>query len=311
MGRGGIEHGRAKHLVGPGDGRAKERVEKAALAVLLVVDAELGECAQGNVTKRLGPVCVEAARSQAVARELLERGECLFLAGNVCAGGRLRPCGQRASQGDDRLIEAEVNVGADELLGETVPGGVVPEPALCVAVDLWLKDAVLLPQRLDLAKAVLGAAGADAAEKLVEQHEHEGEARGQDLARAYVRAPREVAAQVPVAHGLVRGEVVVERGVALDAVLVLLHEAGLLVEELLVGANATGLGACHGAHLADLVRQVALHLGAAAQDGLVHERAALEQLALLCTGAGQDGVNDALDVRSHDASSPAAIGTAS
>ena len=115
-----------------------------------------------------------------------------------------------------------------------MPGGVVPEPAARVAVDLWLEGAVLLPQRLDLAKAVLGVAHADAADELVEQHEHEREARGQDLACAHVGAPREVAAQVTVAHGLVGGEVVAERGEALDAVLVVFHEAGLLVEELLV-----------------------------------------------------------------------------
>lgn len=172
-----------------------------------------------------------------------------------------------------------------------------------MAVDLWLKDAVLLPQRLDLCEALLRAADANAADEFVEQHEHEREARGYDLARTHMRAPGEVAAQVAVAHGLVCGKVVAERGVALDAVLVVLHEASLLVEELLVRADATGLRTSHGAHLTDLVRQVALHLGPAAQDGLVSERATLERPAFLYARAGQDCVDDALDVCGHDASS--------
>ena len=213
------------------------------------------------------------------------------------ARGRLAalPGGDAVAHGDEAPVELEVDVGGHEPGVELVVDHVVAKPEPDVAVELGRVAPQALPEALDVMKALLAGGGANAHEQLVEMDEGKRERRLLYHARAHGRPPREVAAQLAVAHGLVGWEVLLEVAAVGDIVRVVLHEAGLMVEDALAGRVAKLWRGCEGAHLLAALGEVARHLRAAPDDGLVGKGAAGKRAVCPRAGAREDTVDDLLD----------------
>ena len=265
-----------EHLVGHGERAPEEALHEARLAMRGIVTGKLDHHGAADVTKRLRTVAPQTAHMRSVARQYVERAvHGLFLRAGIPAGSRFCPAlarcllgcygpwrrglafeqrKRRAERGRYRLalpgsdavgerheglVERDVNVRSEQRAVEPVPDGVVAKPQADVAVDVRVVDAIVLPEPLDGLESLHARRHADAAEQLIEIHEDEGERRATYLAGAHLRAPREVPAQLTVAHGLVGWEVLVERPAVGHVVLVILHHACLLVED-----PCRGLAAC-------------------------------------------------------------------
>ena len=166
----------------------------------------------------------------------------------------------------------QVRVGGGQLRREVVLHDVVHQPLGHVAVHAGVKLAVRLPEGLDGVQGLAAGLHAYAHEQLVEVDVGKRGRRLLHLPRADPGAPREVAAQLAVGHGAVRGVVALELPVVGTVVLKVLHEAGLLVEEARLRPGAAARRALQLTHLANLLGQVAVHLRAAADDWLVGVR---------------------------------------
>ena len=180
-----------------------------------------------------------------------------------------------------------------------MPHRVVAQPCAYVAVDTRLVLAVCPPEALDGPKPLRTRCGADTTQQLIEMHEDKGERGSPYVAPAHGGAPREVTAQLAVAHCLVGGEVVLKGAVVDHVVRIVFHKLRLPQkhEGLRLGARLGGGG--YPAHLANLLWQVGGHLGPAADDWLVREGAPGKGAVGLCAGAGQDAIDDALDILRH------------
>lgn len=178
-----------------------------------------------------------------------------------------------ADQLEQRPVEDDVGALAQKRGVEPVVDHVVAQPGARVAVDARRDLAVRPPEGIELAEAVERVGGADAVDELVKVHVRVGERALLDVAAAHRRAPREVAAQLPVAHRVVGGVVRVEGAVVGAVVLKVLHEARLPVEQLGLAEPAPArrplLPARDLAHLAVALGQVAGHLAPGGDDGLV------------------------------------------
>ena len=153
--------------------------------------------------------------------------------------------------------------------------GVILQPHACKPVDAGLEGTVGIPKGLDLAKAIERVINADAADQLIEIQEGKGRRRFLDGSAAHLGAPSKIAAQLPIAHGVVGGKVRLECAVVGAVVLKVGHQQALAVEKLGFRKPATRaafgviLPARYLAHLAVLVGKEILHLTTGFENRLV------------------------------------------
>ena len=278
-----VADGARVHDVAHGKAQAKERLREPLRAAAAVVERQARIDRQQHARDVLRPLLVEAALVQAIARELADGLR--ELAGGATHRGKVRRlapvalgrgCGQRVLLGALQYgyggVVLQVRVGGGQLRREVVLHDVVHQPLGHVAVHAGVKLVVRLPERLDGIEGLATGLHTNAHEQLVEVDVGKRGRRLLHLSRAHACPPREVAAQLAVGHGAVRGVVALELPVVGTVVLKVLHEAGLLVEEARLGPGAAARRALQLAHLADLLGQVAVHLRAAADDWLVGVR---------------------------------------
>ena len=110
--------------------------------------------------------------------------------------------------------------------------GVVLQPHACKPVDAGLEGAVGIPKGLDLIKTIEQVIYANAANQLIEIQKGKGRRRFLDGSAAHLGTPGKVAAQLPVAHGVVGGKVRLKGAVVGAVVLKIGHQQALAVEKL-------------------------------------------------------------------------------
>ena len=153
--------------------------------------------------------------------------------------------------------------------------GVVLQPHACKPVDVGLEGAVGIPKGLDLVKTIERVIYANAANQLIEIQKGEGRRRFLDGSAAHLGTPGKVAAQLPVAHGVVGGKVRLKGAVVGAVVLKVGHQQALAVEKLgfrkptARAALGVFLPTRYLTHLAVLVGEEVLHLSAGLENRLV------------------------------------------
>ena len=153
--------------------------------------------------------------------------------------------------------------------------GVILQPHACKPVDAGLEGAIGIPKGLDFVKTIEWVIYANATDQLIEIQEGKGRRRFLDGSAAHLGAPSKIAAQLPIAHGVVGGKVRLERTVVGTVVIKVGHQQALTVEELSFRkpASRTAFGvilpARYLAHLAVLVGKEILHLSAGLENRLV------------------------------------------
>ena len=100
-----------------------------------------------------------------------------------------------------------------------------------IAFDAGIQRAIRHHEIAQRFEPLLGRRGAHAVQQLVEAHERERERRALQLPLARLRAPSEVPAQLAVVHDLVRGEIMLERALVLEVVLIVRRELRLADEQ--------------------------------------------------------------------------------
>ena len=153
--------------------------------------------------------------------------------------------------------------------------GVILQPHACKPVDAGLEGTVGIPKGLDLAKAIERVINANAADQLIEIQEGKGRRRFLDGSASHLGAPGKIAAQLPIAHGVVGGKVRLECAVVGAVVFKVGHQQALAVEKL--GFRKPATRAAFGvflptrylAHLAVLVGKEVLHLTTGFENRLV------------------------------------------
>ena len=110
--------------------------------------------------------------------------------------------------------------------------GVILQPYACKPVDAGLEGAIDIPKSLDLVKTIEWIIYANAANQLIEIQKGKGRRRFLDGSAAHLGTPGKVAAQLPVAHGVVGGKVRLKGAVVGTIVLEVGHQQALAVKEL-------------------------------------------------------------------------------
>ena len=153
--------------------------------------------------------------------------------------------------------------------------GVVLQPHARKPVDAGLEGAINIPKSLDLVKTIERVIYANAANQLIEIQKGK---RGRcllDIPAAHLGTPGKVAAQLPVAHGVVGGKVRLKGAVVGTVVLKVGHQQALAVEKLgfrkptARPALWVFLPTRYLTHLAVLVGEEVLHLSAGLENRLV------------------------------------------
>ena len=153
--------------------------------------------------------------------------------------------------------------------------GIVLQPHACEPVDAGFKGAIDIPKSLDLVKTIERVIYANAANQLIEIQKGKGRRRFLDGSAAHLGTPGKVAAQLPVAHGVVGGKVRLKGAVVGAVVLKVAHQQALAVEKLgfrkptARAALGVFLPTRYLTHLAVLVGEEVLHLSAGLENRLV------------------------------------------
>ena len=153
--------------------------------------------------------------------------------------------------------------------------GVILQPHARKPVDAGLEVAIDIPKSLDLVKTIERIIYANAADQLIEIQKGKGRRRFLDGSAAHLGTPGKVAAQLPVAHGVVGGKVRLKGAVVGTVILKVGHQQALAVKKLgfRKPAARTALGvilpARYLVHLAVLVGEEILHLSAGFENRLV------------------------------------------
>ena len=274
-----------------------------------VVPREPDEHGGQNDGQVVGVFLVQARVLEAVGRErvdgigelrrrLAERSEV-----ERGAAGAFGRCAQHCCAVDpleqrDRLVVSGIGVGLGELGIQAVVDDVVHEPRADVAVHARLvESAVGAVERLERLERLCARLGADTHEQLIDVHVGERRRDIFDLAAPHVAAPGEVAAQLAVVHRaigrVIRDELPDEGGMVLEV----LQELGLLEEEPRLGPGAPLRRDLHLPELLDGLGHKAVHLRAAADDGLVAVSPRRgEGAALAQTRVGEQLLQDLVDV---------------
>ncbi len=151
--------------------------------------------------------------------------------------------------------------------------GKIAQPVGDIGVQPAEQRARCLPKGVELVERVLGALRPNPVQQLVDIHVRKGKRSLFDDALANLGAPREVAAKLLVVHHGVGWEVPFEGSLEREIVFPVLHEAGLLDEQLGSGNTAVIPVAEFRPgkllHVPVLFWQEIAHLGAGEQDGLV------------------------------------------
>ena len=153
--------------------------------------------------------------------------------------------------------------------------GVILQPHARKPVDAGLEGAIDIPKSLDLVKTIEWIIYANAADQLIEIQKGKGRRRFLDGSAAHLGTPGKVAAQLPVAHGVVGGKVRLKGAVVGAVVLKVGHQQALAVEKLgfrkptARAALGVFLPTRYLTHLAVLVGEEVLHLSAGLENRLV------------------------------------------
>ena len=153
--------------------------------------------------------------------------------------------------------------------------GVILQPHARKPVDAGLEGAIDIPKSPDLVKTIEWIIYANAADQLIEIQKGKGRRRFLDGSAAHLGTPGKVAAQLPVAHGVVGGKVRLKGAVVGTVVLKVGHQQALAVKKLgfRKPAARTALGvilpARYLAHFTVLVGEEILHLSAGFENRLV------------------------------------------
>ena len=137
-----------------------------------------------------------------------------------------------APQLDKGVVECDGFRVAKQLGVEPMEYGVVLQPHACKPVDAGLKGAVGIPKGLDLVKTIERVIYPNAANQLIEIQKGKGRRRLLEGSTAHLGTPGKVAAQLPVAHGVVGGKVRLKGAVVGTVVLKVGHQQALAVKEL-------------------------------------------------------------------------------
>ncbi len=160
--------------------------------------------------------------------------------------------------------------------------------------------------------AVFWICNANSAEQFVEIDIGKGEGSLFNMSTPHLCAPRKVATQLAIAHGIVGGEECLEHAVVGAVVLKVSHDKSLAIEELGIGEPAPAsavlafLPAGDSTHLLVFVRQIRTHLARSGENGFVFVDALREVRVCAVTFARRDVANDFVDIDvCHRASSHA------
>ena len=153
--------------------------------------------------------------------------------------------------------------------------GVILQPHACKPIDAGLEGAIGIPKGLDHVKTIEWVIYANAADQLIEIQKGKGRRRFLDSSAAHLGAPGKIAAQLPIAHGVVGGKVRLKGAVVRAVVLKVGHQQALAVEKLgfrkptARAALGVILPARYLAHFTVLVGEEILHLSAGFENRLV------------------------------------------
>ena len=182
---------------------------------------------------------------------------------------------ERSGKGAKRRLELHGRGLGEQLGVKAMVDHVVLLPGQPMALDVlfFAVPRVAKPfERLESARRIVYA---NAAEHLVDVHQGKGVRRLRQLARPHARAPGEVAAQLPVAHGVVRGVIGFKVAVVGAVVLKIRHKGALAPEQLRLAepssapARAGFIPTGYGPHLAIAIREVVGHLATGFKQRLV------------------------------------------
>ena len=136
---------------------------------------------------------------------------------------------------------------------------VVVQPGARIPVNARILRAIRLHKPAQALEPLFGRSGAHAIQQLVQVHERERERRFAHVPLPNLRAPREISAQLPVVHGLVRGEIMLECAVVGKIVFVVRRQFRLADEQPIARFKERRVLALEFAQLLQKRRQVAGH----------------------------------------------------
>ena len=267
MPHGIVEDRRAEHRVRLAHGIAEQAVDEAALAAPMAVVDHAREDRATAFGQLIKAIREDARTLEAVARGSRERGHEVLAEGQAGCGGVPLPRRGRREQGalgtvehgDGPLERASLGVRSEQRPVEPVVDGEVGHPRGEIGLQRSVAGElpVGIAQTRERGQRIHGRCDPHPAEQLVGMHEQKRQRRLGRLAGTVARAPREIAPELGIRHVLVRGVIALERPRIGTVVLIALHEAGLLVEELRirVGGHPPAAVARERAHLRDGVRR--------------------------------------------------------
>ncbi len=190
--------------------------------------------------------------------------------------------------------------------------GIVEQPDPHIAIEFWGIEAVGLPEGFDFVIAVFWICNANSAEQFVEIDIGKGEGSLFNMSTPHLCAPRKVATQLAIAHGIVGGEECLEHAVVGAVVLKVSHDKSLTIEELGISKPASTpavfafLPAGNSTHPLVFVGQIRVHLSCSSKNGFVFVDALREVRVCAVAFARRDVANDFVDIDvCHRASSHA------